>query len=264
MHLRRVALLAEYAWLACVLLVHVVITGYCVGWSSYPDPVGDFVRDILPFAQFALLSPWLILGPGKLRWRWLAIPFAVGLAWIWSWGQYQVVGFAEVIDLLMSSLLLIAAIGLRLQGWRIAVENPTQPFAVASTQFSIRSLLIVTTIAGVAIAGGRWVYDHILITQDSPFDGPFRPWLAQSVLALALAFSSLGAGASVFGFRWFALAGPFTLILAGLSGTLVVLLLHDISQWPHFAVWMVFHTAVMQATLLPLRQLGYRLKRPAR
>ncbi len=265
MHLRRVALLAEYAWLACVLLVHAVDAGYCVYWRrNYSDLLFEFVTETLPFAQFALLSLWLTLGPGKLRWRWLAIPSAVGLAWLWEFQLYGLATYAFEFFLFITGLLIATSLVFWLTGWRLVGSALNNPSPNLPLQFSIRTLLVLTAVAAVVSACGKWVYDHTLIAPDGPFSGPFHSGLARFVLVLGLAISSLGAGASVFG-RWrFAVAGPFALILAGLSGTLVVLLLHDISQWPHFAAWMVFHAAVMQATLLPVRQLGYRLKRPAR
>ena len=123
-------------------------------------------------------------------------------------------------------MLVVQALAVRLAGSRmlsLAGQSPLPPM-----QFSIRGLLITTTIAALLVMGGKWVYAHVqAVTSDNQPDiRDLDPLVARTAVAFGLALISLAA--------WWAVFRPQRIWLTCLlvasgsagCGMLLILMLH--------------------------------------
>lgn len=129
-------------------------------------------------------------------------------------------------------------------------------------QFSIRGLLITTTLAAFLVVGGKWVYANVqsVATNNQPDLLDLNPLIARTAVAAGLAIIALAAWWAVFRPRraWLTCLG--VAILAGGCGILMTGLLHEGEAWLSFGLWWLLHSLVIMATLAPLRQMGFRME----
>lgn len=267
MSLQRLATIADFGWLATVLLAHGAVLAFCrADHAAGGTSIGLFLAEILRAVQLSILPLWLILGPGPKRVRWIAIPAFFGLLYAWSDLPYERVGTqATWLGLETAGMLLILALAVRMSGG--CVRKLPAPTITPPVQFSIRGILITTTLVALLIAGGKWVYAHVqaVPTNNQPDLLDLNPQIARTAVALGLALVSYAAWWGVFRPRHVGLAFlPVAFTAAG-CGMLVTLLLHHESDaWLSFGLWWFLHALTIMATLVPLRQMGFRWAVPDR
>ena len=156
MNYRRWAVTVESSLIGLILFVHLAIVA--AGPTLRIEIFGAVARDALPFAQVVLLLAWVAFGPGAVWVRWTALPalsIAGGLAWAWMWHD-----LSDQVNANRTGLLIAAAccaggavIGLRLAGLAIRPIGSGYVHREKPAQFSIRSLIAITTLIAVAICG---------------------------------------------------------------------------------------------------------------
>jgi hypothetical protein len=260
MSLQRLALIMEFGWLAAAVGAHGAVLAICLAdHATGGTAVGMFAAEILRLVQLAILSLWLILGPGPKRLRWIAIPGFVGLLYAWSELPYPSVGTQTYwLGLTTAGILIVFSLAARLGGGRvrnIASQPPLPP-----VQFSIRGLLITTTLAALLVAGGKWVYANIQVVpnDNQPDLLDLDPSIARSAVALGIAMISLAAWWAVFRPRRVWLSCLLVAAVSSGCGMLMTLLLHEEHAWLSFGLWWLLHAVAIMATLAPLRQMGFR------
>jgi hypothetical protein len=284
-NLRVAALAAEAALVILVLVLHVA------GWFG-----GDYLKELgtpgrllaeaLPFASLSLLALWIPLGPGTLWLRGAASPL---LAWLLYQAAYSKgpTDWTSADKLLVSVAvaLFVAALGLRLCGVR--VMPATTRLDVKAPQFSVRGLLIVTTLVALCIGGLEaarpWLNDpvtSISITDDGPLGASIvyygqrlnREWFASwineggprhALMSAILILTSVPATWAVLrpGAVWLRAAGvAICLPAAGLYlGQLTSL---DRESTLTITLWICAISLVAGLSVAPLRLMGYRVVRP--
>lgn len=267
MSLQRLATIAELGWLAAAVGAHGAVLAFCLAdHAAGGTAVGVFLAEILRFVQLSILPLWLILGPGPKRVRWIAIPAFFGLLYAWSDLPYPRVGTQSYwLGLETAGMLVILALAVRMSGG--CVRRQPQQKLPPPVQFSIRGILIATTLAALLVAGGKWVYAHVqaVPTNNQPDLLDLNPQIARTAVALGLALVSFAAWWGVFRPRHVGLTFlPVAATAAG-CGMLVTFLLHHESEaWLSFGLWWLLHALAIMATLVPLRQMGFRWAVPVR
>lgn len=260
MSLQRLATIAEFGWLAAAVGAHGVVLAFClIDHAAGATAIGDLAAEVLRLVQLSLLPLWLILGPGPKRLRWIAIPAFCGLLYAWSDLPYPSVGEETYwLGLETVAILLALSLAVRLGGGRVRSMVGRTPLPV---QFSIRGLLITTTLAAFLVVGGKWIYANVqsVGTNDQPDLLELNPLIARTAVAVGLAMISLAAWWAVFRPRrvWLTCLG--VAIGSGICGMLTTLLLHQTDAWLSFGLWWLLHALAIMATLAPLRQMGFRL-----
>ena len=261
MSLERLAKIAEFGWLAVALGAHAIVLAFChADHAAGSSTVGIFAAEILRVVQLSLLPLWLMLGPGPKRVRWLAVPMFAGVLYAWSDLPYPRVGTQTFwLGLETAGMLLILTLLLRLLGKQ--VQRPQAGEPIPPLQFSIRGLLITTTLAALAIAAGKWIYTHVqaAATDSEPSILELDPLIARTAVAAGLATISLAACWAVFRRRHVWLASGGVAALSCGCGMLMTLLLHEGDAWMSFGLWWLLHSLAIMATLAPLRQMGFRM-----
>jgi hypothetical protein len=140
-----------------ILLLAVAVILHAAGWFAldYLKPLGtlgSLLAEALPFASLSLLALWIPLGPGP---RWLRGAASPLLVWL-TYQSANSHGPTDwtLADKLLASVacgLFVAALFLRLCGVRIGPISSRQD--AQSPQFSVRGLLIVTTLIALCIGG---------------------------------------------------------------------------------------------------------------
>lgn len=267
MSLQRLATIADLGWLAVVVLAHGAALAFCrADHAAGGTSVGVFMAEILRIVQFSILPLWLILGPGPKRVRWIAIPAFLGLLYAWSDLPYERVGTqATWLGLETAGILVVLSLAVRIGGGYVRkLPEQTMPPPV---QFSIRGILITTTLAALLVAGGKWVYAHVqaVPTNNQPDLLDLNPQIARIAVALGLALISLAAWWGVFRPRHVGLTFlPVAVTAAGCGMLMTLLLHHESDAWLSFGLWWFLHALTIMATLIPLRQMGFRWAVPER
>ncbi|MGI8981777.1 MAG: hypothetical protein ACR2FY_21315 [Pirellulaceae bacterium] len=248
-------------FLATVLAGH----GLLVAWAwLQEDPVADLSQEFLPFVQVTLLTLWILTGPGHWGIRLLGILLVAGCLWGWShvtryWPGQEVFP----LGLWVIATAAIAGLALRLAGLRVLRPNPVSPDENRPMQFSIRSLLVATTICSLLLMSAKWVHATVNIEGgESLYDFvELSPHLARGTLAAGLVAVSLMALAAVLGTRCTWLSSLLLLPLAAGVGAGLALVLHRHEHWVSLSLWMVAQGLLVAGSLAPLRNLGYRFRR---
>jgi len=241
-------------YLAIVLAAHVIFAA----WSILSeDAVSRLAQEVLPFVQLALLAFWLFLGPGGRGLRLAGAALLFATLWTWSllsrWWPGQEVFPLGLCVIVMAG---VTGVALRLFGLRIRQPGAGSLSQDRPTQYSLRFLLIATTVCCLLLVMGKWVYSVV-----SPGDSSFEllPLVARGTLAFGLAGVSLAAIAVVLASRRPFLFSMILLPLAACVGCGLAIALHRQENWISLSLWMTAQTLLVAGTLAPLRNLGYRL-----
>jgi hypothetical protein len=250
---------------------------------------GNLLAEALPFASLALLSLWIPLGPGPLWMRAAASPL---LAWL----IYQAANSHgptdwTIADKLLASVgagLAVVAVMLRLCGVRAL---PTSPRLDAkATQFSVRGLLIVTTLVALCFGGLEAARPWLVLTDARPIVNDaglgamlngtstkeyldinwaaYSYWLEDvrprhALMTVVLVGASLLAAWAVLrpGVIWLRSLGvAISLTSAGLY--LGQLTRFDTESTLTMTVWIATIGLIVGLSVVPLRLMGYRVVRP--
>jgi hypothetical protein len=247
-------------FLATVLGGH----GLLAVWALVADdPVAKLTQELLPFVQVTLLTLWVLLGPGHWGIRLLGVPLVSGCLWAWAsfhnyWSGQEVLPLGTWVI----ALAVVAGLTVRLTGLRVIQPDVDALQKERPVQFSLRFMLVITTVCCLLVMGGKWVYAAVDQYEHTDFGySELSPILARGTLATGLMLVSLAAAVVVLGARrpWL-----FSLALIPLAvgvGTGVALLLHQSDARLSLGFWMTAQGVLIAATLAPLCNLGYRLMR---
>jgi hypothetical protein len=269
---------AEWAVLAAVLMLHAVILA---PFSSQADvPWLQIAADAQPLAAVVLVLAWAAFGPSRWWLRAAAAPLMlIGWAAYFSVSVQQY-GYLSAgggpvsfpFSVALAAAVLVVAVRLcGLRGLPISMGSP-EP----RPQFSIRTLLVMTTLVAVAIGCLEMLRPAELATPaDMDFDefaalvlgqSRLQATIRQYVLAVTVAGCALASLATVLR------PGPTVLRLAILGIALPALgfyLTHVAGSSNEFSQRAIELTAALAApaalvaiSVLPLRLMGYRLGSP--
>lgn len=279
MNLSRGSQIAEWSVAAVVVGFHLVL----MTWTAWGGELGVLIlslRDSLIVTQPSLVVAWAILGPG--RW-WLRLTMAPVLLWLglW-WGAVPYLNLPDYDNRYFLSLTvsLIAVIGaLRCCGLSMCLMGSGQ---VPRAQFSIRALLIATTLIAGVIAALEYLRPALAETElqrVTTFGFPGGEILlpndtftgtALRVIVLAMAKAAIVCGAMYTVLRPGAVWLRVSILVVAvpvLAGYLIHLInVSDtmLAQRIGELVWAFAALAGMTAaTVLPLRLMGFRLLRPS-
>lgn len=282
---RRLALVAEWALLALVVVLHVA------GWLSYhplatAGPIGQLLADSLPLATLLVVASWCVLGPG---YAWVRGGIAAVLlvtsfvATGSSWGATYSWTHNETLLRLAPLATFACAVGLRLCGMRAPVET-TEGMPTRGATFTVRDLLAITTAVAVVIGGIEatrpWlrhtsynnelnairvpsaeldlmVVEHIILLAQR--QDQLRTGLASALFAIAslLAFAAVLRPGTV----WLRLAG-LTILIPAAGWYIGHVTETNSDSTVILTLWAAATTAIVAGSLVPLRLIGYRLIRP--
>ena len=251
-------------FLATVLAGH----GLLAAWPLMSDdPVGALAQEILPFGQVTLLTLWVLIGPRHWGVRLLGVPLVAGCLWGWS----QVTQYWPGQEVLPLGLWVIAAAGIaglaiRLGGPRVQRADLVSGSENRPMQFSIRTLLVVTTLCCLLLMGAKWVHATVNIQGGGSLYAyvELSPHLARGTLAAGLVAVSLMALVAVLGTRRPWLSSLLLIPVAAGVGAALALILHRQDHWTSLCLWMVAQGLLVAGSLAPLRNLGYQLRRRAK
>jgi hypothetical protein len=274
---------AEWAVLAAVVVLHCLIVA--PARSANDAAWLHIAGETQPVAMLVLLLAWGAFGPGRLAWRLILVPLSLtGLAIYLSsrlgngWNGYAsglTVGFPY--SLAIAALVMLA--GVRILGIRLTslAAGRSEP----RPQFSIRTLLVVTTIVAIAIGCLEMLRPTVLtVSPDSEY-ADVVAWLEGQLAITRLAahtrqwiLSAALAGLAIASVVGVLRPGPVALRLAVLVlavPAIGVYLTHfsgeSANQFLSRAVEMTAALAapalLVAITVLPLRLMGYRLCKAA-
>jgi hypothetical protein len=275
MNYRRLSQGTEWAVLAAVLVLHCLI--FAPLRSSSDAFWLHVAAEAQPLAAIVLVSAWGVLGPG---WRWcrgiaicLLLLLVIGTPSNDGLGPFVPAPVPVTLPFAVVIAAFLVVGSMRLSGQRATrIRTGRQE---GPPQFSIRSLLVTTTLIGAAIACLEMLRPTFLVISPEMGNDGFARWLRenqattvrQCVLSAAVAACSVAALAVVLrpGIAWLRLA-----ILALAIPTICVYLTHLVGETTDsFALRAVELTAALAGpavlvaiTVLPLRLMGYRLMRP--
>jgi hypothetical protein len=276
MDYRRWAAILEGAFAALVVGLHVVAVALAPRLAQ--DGHGGLMLDVLPVCQLGLIVAWVLLGPAFCWLRVWLTPMLLGIGaacWTWMWqGRGTGINGAGIPLLISTAVItgcLLAAV--RFAGLAIR-QHPSHSDTAA--QFSIRSLLVLTTMVAVAIACLERLRPHLAWSPAS-FSRldilwePIRDLTSQVGAAHAprlAVLSSVAAGVIVAAI-WAVMrpGSPWLRTLAtGISAAATgAYLVHLVDGWPNWElpIGLVLLAAFVGTSVLPLRLMGFRLERAA-
>jgi hypothetical protein len=250
-------------------------------WLVKTVPLGEDLQQLLPAAQLILLATWAVLGPGPL---WVRLPAAPVLLLLWAVGWTSSTGqdveTTSAFLLITGAAAAVFALGIRCCGIRLATDASPIAETRRHPQFSIRTLIVLTTLVAVTLGVLESLrpmlrtdpelstYLERLLSarlQSGSLAGIVSATsLRQFVLAVALAVTSLSALWCILrpGAMWLRLM--VTAILAPLLGVYLANLTgngRDVSV--NLAIGLTELAAVVGISVLPLRLASVRLMRPA-
>lgn len=240
-----------------------IVAGLMLTWPAgaerWPGPA-EVAQAAILFADAGLLGVWGALGETRLWWRLTLVPLAT--AWLMmvtlagvSNAQIEI---EEIVGLSLligwpTVLLLLVLIGLRHSHRRLQVVHSLEAStACEGFQFTIRHLLLTTTIVAVVLAIGKNIphLDEIIVI--SVVLCPCLGLVELAVLWAALGFARPALRLSI------ALPAAFVvgLVPPFYSGSLRQ------QGWTTFVAWSCItglQAAITAGTLLVVRSCGYRL-----
>ncbi|HZN32468.1 MAG TPA: hypothetical protein VFB80_01570 [Pirellulaceae bacterium] len=271
MDYRRASRIAEWTLAAAVVLLHLAIFLWPEA-GGQPQFLIQAAHDAQLLSGIVLIVGWCILGPGSPWLRGGALP-VLAILWFLPWNERimpreTTAAFQFTLAITAAAVIVL----LRLLGFRMQRVDPAAG-PERSAQFSLFGLLIATTLIAAAIGGLEAL--RPAMTQDRSPDFlfvlgelPRRPQqVREIVLAAAVALSAIGGlwvvarpGAAWFRLGGIALALPVAAVyLAYMTG--------EADQRTSVAVNLGLGLALVAGltglSVLPLRMLDFRLKRPA-
>ena len=286
--------LVQAACAAEILLLTIVVTLHVAGWFALDylkqlGTPGSLLAEAFPFASLSLLALWIPLGPGPLFLRGAASPL---LAWIIDQAANSH-GPTDwtLADKLLASVagcLFLVAIILRICGVRVIPKPPR--LDDKAPQFSVRGLLIVTTLVALCVGGLEaarpWFepVENRPIISDAELDAilagkltkdhfnlnwpEYLGWInlgrpRQALMAVVLIANSLLAGWSAMrpGIPWLRFAGVAACVCA-MGLYLGQFTGFDRESTLTITVWIATIGLIVGLSVVPLRLMGYRVVRP--
>jgi hypothetical protein len=248
-------------------------------WVIRAIPLGMDFQELLPATQVVLLAAWAVLGPGPL---WVRLPATPVLLFIWAagWssGGWERASLRTIDELLLATgaVALVMAIVIRCYGLKISGDRDAARTARLLPQFSIRGLIVLTTLVAIVLGALEWLRPTLGTQSDfesytDRIGSTWHHWLtAPSSLRRAIMAAAL-AGASLAG-MWCVLrpglVWPRMILSVGLAAVLGVYLVHvagsDRGPAVGLSISLAMYTMLAAASALPLRLAGVRLARPRR
>jgi hypothetical protein len=279
----------DWAVLAGVAALHAI--GVATWFRDTNAWIALALRDSVPLVWLVLIPTWAVLGTGRAWQRW---PAAIGLWAVWGVvfsGEFFGRGlpFPPPILFAIVFVALASSFVVRLTGMRLRGASPDD--LLLAPQFSIRSILIATTLVAATIAALKWfeprlAYDPLgqqlasvrdtLIRGESVLTGGtveiMRGVVPQNNRELFLAAAI--AGVSLGGLWCVLRPGPVWLRLTGQSLTIPILAAYmsgagrmasadRFSETTELAMALASYASLAAVTALPLRLFDYRLMRAA-
>jgi hypothetical protein len=258
-------------WRPLTLLVLVVCHAALLAIVGAPDPRASersrLVRDSLLVAQPTLLAAWAVLGPGK---GWIrlvlaailgAAPISFALALDQEWRSLLGAGSGSMqpgavlsdyrafagLWVRFGSVLAVGVVLARSRGWTIRYCGSMPKNAAG--QFTLRTLLVVTTLMAAALwAGPRMRVD----AGQRPVATAFAYWS----VAVPLALTVLGTVWAVLrpGMPIWRIA--LAVVWAGAMGWLPTYLCSRDDDLVHMASWAILSSAIVAVSLFTVRAAG--------
>lgn len=270
-----------FEWAVAAIVVGVYAALFLMPIGEMPAPIEDF-HDSVAMCLVVLAVAWAVVGPGA--W-WLRISGPAALvAGAWIFPRRDIVPERDLPAFVagLAGASAIALLALRLRGIR-AVRLSPELVMEPRPQFSILSLLLVTTLIAAAVGGLEYLRPTIAVEQtsidswivDDTLLGPKweDPWISADtvrvlVLSTFLAGVALGAIGVVLrpGTAWLRLAilalaipalSAYLIHLVGMSGEMML------QRTSELALGFSGVAILTMLTVLPLRLFGYRLMRPS-
>jgi len=275
MDYRRWATCVECLFAAGMIVAHLAAIGLAPGLPQ--DGLSGMLICAVPYCQLVLLLAWAVLGPGPAIWRiWSAPVLLVGgsLAWVWMWQErgsginrmeYPLLVLTGIVGVCLLVILRLGGLAIRL--------NPRDDRSAA--QFSIRSLLTLTTLVAVVIAilerlrpmlaaglNDSQYYTYVILHSDLSPDVTLPQIIRQLVLAISIAGVSWATIWAIMrpGNLWIRLlttsvvAAALGMYLAHLSSSAAASLFGLANQ-------MVVLMVLVGGSVAPLRLMQFRLTR---
>lgn len=246
---------AERSAAALMVLMHLALTAWLFHAEHRAYVPAGILADSLAVTQFALITLWILFGPGAIGVRFLAIPMLGLIGLIWTVDRYSRESqHFLTLQGTMIILLLIAMIPARIYGLGMRMIGPAAP-ENAQIRFSIRGLLAITTLAAILLFAAGWVRSRVDAASEIPES--WRATLMAIVFALATvlaAWALLRPGNPTIRF---AIAAVLVPVLAAAPAYT----LRAANLTLPFCTWVSTHAGIVVISLLPLRLMGYRLTR---
>jgi hypothetical protein len=266
-----------------VLTAAVVLTVHLGGilapdWLVQIIPLGEDLRPLLPAAQLIMLAAWTILGPGPL---WMRLPAAPVLLLLWAmvWTSLaaSVADATGTLPLTAGIAAAIFALAIRCCGIRQAIDASPATAKLRHPQFSIRGLIVLTTLIAAGLGILEWLRPLMRSEQDLSryLEGLIAARLEGRLFVDMASAASvrqyvLGAGMAMIsatalwcilrpGAMWLRLV--VTAIIAPLFGVYLANLTGDREASVSLAIGLTALAAVVGVSVLPLRLSGLRLER---
>jgi hypothetical protein len=262
------------------VLAHLVLFAVFVVWDSWRGSGVAWSAQGLTCAplvsQLGLLSVWAGLGRGRWLHRLAAVGAAcfAGVAILTAsrsviWGRITFVEVLFVVSgiiLVMVFPVVVVLAVVRRLGWRLVLFSSRPPPPGTPLRFSVRHLLALTAVAAGFLSAGYYARPLATFEQNALWVSPgTSAWVYVAVTAVGLlsflaapllaVWACLGVGRP--GLRLL-IAGFFCLALSSLRGYYFG---GAIADYALLAGAAVLHLAIIAATLLVFRAVGYRLVR---
>lgn len=242
-----------------LVAAHVALAGMFAWWADAGEPTVPLALYVgVTFCQTSLLGIWG--GLGSRHWIERLVGVALGivvLAPLFSWGlwaslQGEILGLVALCTLATAGVMLLVRRVAEMRSIEASsTTSPAKSLAREGLQFSIRHLIILTSVVASLIGLGQWL---------GPYVGSFHS--SVELVVLGLCFVTIGLGAP-----WATLGtgSPIVrsvIVLAIAVGAAFVPLLVD-AHWPvvFWLVVMITEVGLLLLSLAVIRWCGYRLVR---
>jgi hypothetical protein len=241
--------------LAILALVH-LCCGPCLGFFAFLEgpEIADSTYEGLFFGQIGLLGIWGGLATYRRSIRLVGV--AIGLAYLTAQYRFFCVNDWELLTLFFVFLPTVTVVGVMLVIRRFVAKLERPATATISrpaegTQFSIRQMMLFTLVVGCFLGIVRWLQPHV-----RPLENPTlfaTVLLGCASIAVVAVWATLGQAPPI-------RRGCAVSLQGLLIGWISYLTASDGELW-FWIVVMVVEATVLQASLLVVRQCGFRLVR---
>ena len=255
---RLFLLFMQTALLGLLVTAHVLAHFIVSAWWPSTGEIGDVAHNALILSQSALIVLWIVFGPGRKLVRWplaalLLVPLARAVG-----TQFTPDAATQIYYLIgtQAVMLLVAGILIRLRKWRLTRSIGGE--APAQLRYSLRSILIMTTVAAVAMVLAQTARTQVAASVPPPL------WIGRVTLALPFAiipllalWAALNRGSAWLGILILCFAAP----VLGLATLYITAWKNSV---PMMAAWTSLHALIVVGTLLVFRGCGYRIIKKTR